>query len=117
MAYFDDSADTLIFTCPGCGQVHHIPLPVRVSLPTGLSDMAYRILTAQSDAANQWRRGKAVSLRQWGIIIYADPRTVQRAMRELVRAGYAVTVPYGTHGRVQYAGIPTRAIPVAQAAA
>jgi len=71
-----------------------------------LSDLAYAILTAPGADAAKWRRGKHLSLRAWARIVHNHPAVVLDAMRELVVAGYAVTVPYGKT-RVKYIGVPS----------
>lgn len=108
MAYFDDSADTLIFTCPDCGQVHRIPLPVRTA---ELSTIAYAVLTARGvsrtelDALHCWRNGQPVATALLARVTGYSRRQVRRGLVELQHAGYVAPV---NHPRgVQFAGVPT----------
>lgn len=91
-------------TCPRCGHQFALSAPT----PVALSSLAQAILTCNTDTARQWRAGRPVSLMNWSKIVYAGKRQVHTALRELVRAGYATTIPYGQKGRVQYVGVPFR---------
>ena len=108
MAYLDDNADVLIFQCTGCGMVHRIPLPIRVS---ELSTVAYAVLTARSesrterDAIKAWRSGHPIATAMLSRMTGYSRRQVRRGLLELQRAGYVAPIhhPRG----VQFAGVPT----------
>ena len=90
--------------CPcGCGHVFDADDPrVRVDAPP-LSDDARALL---ANAPRQWRRGHPTPIRLMADLGGMSYYRAREALLELVRCGYAATVPY-RDGRVQYVGVLT----------